>query len=76
MWWHRKSVRWNVFWSQMGDFVRALHEEHGVIFHLEDMAGAIDRDRVSLKSGGALMLILWSPASACARGPNLRKRPA
>jgi NADPH-dependent 2,4-dienoyl-CoA reductase/sulfur reductase-like enzyme/nitrite reductase/ring-hydroxylating ferredoxin subunit len=39
---------------QMGDFVRALHEEHGVIFHLEDMAGAIDRDRVSLKSGGAL----------------------
>jgi NADPH-dependent 2,4-dienoyl-CoA reductase/sulfur reductase-like enzyme len=39
---------------QMGDFVRALHEEHGVIFHLEDVAGAIDRDRVSLKSGGAL----------------------
>src|SRR6202040_1853399 len=39
---------------QIGDFVRALHEEHGVIFHLEDTAGAIDRDRVSLKSGGAL----------------------
>jgi NADPH-dependent 2,4-dienoyl-CoA reductase/sulfur reductase-like enzyme len=39
---------------QIGDFVRALHEEHGVIFHLEDTAVAIDRDRVSLKSGGAL----------------------
>jgi NADPH-dependent 2,4-dienoyl-CoA reductase/sulfur reductase-like enzyme len=39
---------------QIGDFVRALHEEHGVIFHLEDTAGAIERDRVSLKSGGRL----------------------
>jgi NADPH-dependent 2,4-dienoyl-CoA reductase/sulfur reductase-like enzyme/nitrite reductase/ring-hydroxylating ferredoxin subunit len=39
---------------QIGDFVRALHEEHGVIFHLEDSAGSIDRDRVSLKSGGML----------------------
>jgi NADPH-dependent 2,4-dienoyl-CoA reductase/sulfur reductase-like enzyme/nitrite reductase/ring-hydroxylating ferredoxin subunit len=39
---------------QIGDFVRALHEEHGVVFHLEDTAVAIDRDRVSLKSGGAL----------------------
>jgi apoptosis-inducing factor 3 len=39
---------------QMGDFVRALHEEHGVIFHLEDTAVAIDSDRVSSKSGGAL----------------------
>jgi NADPH-dependent 2,4-dienoyl-CoA reductase/sulfur reductase-like enzyme len=39
---------------QIGDFVRALHEEHGVIFHLEDTADAIDRDRVSLKSGGGI----------------------
>ena len=27
----------------MGDFVRALHEEHGVIFHLEDTVAGIDR---------------------------------
>ena len=27
---------------QMGDFVRALHEEHGVVFHLED---TVDGDR-------------------------------
>jgi NADPH-dependent 2,4-dienoyl-CoA reductase/sulfur reductase-like enzyme/nitrite reductase/ring-hydroxylating ferredoxin subunit len=39
---------------QMGDFVRALHEEHGVIFHLEDTASAIDGKTVTLKSGGTL----------------------
>src|SRR5213596_3322229 len=39
---------------QMGDFVRALHEEHGVIFHLEDTASAIDGRTVTLKSGGTL----------------------
>lgn len=38
----------------MGDFVRALHEEHGVLFHLGDVAAAIDGDRVILKSGGTL----------------------
>jgi NADPH-dependent 2,4-dienoyl-CoA reductase/sulfur reductase-like enzyme/nitrite reductase/ring-hydroxylating ferredoxin subunit len=40
--------------AQMGDFVRALHEEHGVIFHLEDTAGAIDGTKVVLKSGKSL----------------------
>jgi apoptosis-inducing factor 3 len=39
---------------QMGDFVRALHEEHGVVFHLEDMVVAIDGRRATLKSGGVL----------------------
>jgi NADPH-dependent 2,4-dienoyl-CoA reductase/sulfur reductase-like enzyme/nitrite reductase/ring-hydroxylating ferredoxin subunit len=43
-----------VLGPQMGDFVRALHEEHGVIFHLEDTATAIERERVRLKSGGSL----------------------
>jgi NADPH-dependent 2,4-dienoyl-CoA reductase/sulfur reductase-like enzyme len=36
------------------DFVRALHEEHGVIFHLEDTASAVDGKTVKLKSGGTL----------------------
>jgi NADPH-dependent 2,4-dienoyl-CoA reductase/sulfur reductase-like enzyme len=36
----------------MGDFVRKLHEEHGVIFHLEEAPTAIDKQRVSLKGGG------------------------
>jgi apoptosis-inducing factor 3 len=40
--------------SQVGDFVRALHEEHGVVFHLEETASAIDGNRVVLKSGGTL----------------------
>jgi NADPH-dependent 2,4-dienoyl-CoA reductase/sulfur reductase-like enzyme len=39
---------------EMGDFVRALHEEHGVIFHLEDTAAAIDDHQVTLKSGGTI----------------------
>jgi NADPH-dependent 2,4-dienoyl-CoA reductase/sulfur reductase-like enzyme len=39
---------------QIGDFVRALHEEHGVIFHLEDTASIIDSNRLVLKSGGVL----------------------
>jgi NADPH-dependent 2,4-dienoyl-CoA reductase/sulfur reductase-like enzyme/nitrite reductase/ring-hydroxylating ferredoxin subunit len=39
---------------QMGDFVRSLHEEHGVVFHLEDVAEAIEGKRVRLKSREAL----------------------
>ena len=39
---------------QMGDFIRSLHEEHGVVFHLEDTASAIDGKQVKLKSGGTL----------------------
>jgi NADPH-dependent 2,4-dienoyl-CoA reductase/sulfur reductase-like enzyme/nitrite reductase/ring-hydroxylating ferredoxin subunit len=38
----------------IGDFVRALHEEHGVIFHLGDTVTAIDGRRATLKSGGVL----------------------
>lgn len=43
-----------VLGPQMGDFIRALHEEHGVVFHLEDVATAIDGKQVKLKSGGTL----------------------
>jgi NADPH-dependent 2,4-dienoyl-CoA reductase/sulfur reductase-like enzyme/nitrite reductase/ring-hydroxylating ferredoxin subunit len=38
----------------MGDFVRALHEAHGVIFHLEDTATAIEASQVSLRSGDTI----------------------
>jgi NADPH-dependent 2,4-dienoyl-CoA reductase/sulfur reductase-like enzyme len=43
-----------VLGARMGDFVRNLHEEHGVVFHLEDTATAIDAHDVKLKSGGKL----------------------
>jgi len=43
-----------VLGAQMGAFVRKLHEEHGVIFHLEDSAVAIDARQVALKSGATI----------------------
>ena len=43
-----------VFGPELGDFVRSLHEEHGVVFHLEDGVTAIDATTVSLKSGKSL----------------------
>ncbi|HEV7601890.1 MAG TPA: FAD-dependent oxidoreductase [Bradyrhizobium sp.] len=43
-----------VLGPEMGDFVRALHEEHGVIFHLGDTVAGIDGRRATLKSGGVL----------------------
>jgi len=43
-----------VLGPDMGDFVRALHEEHGVIFHLGDTVTAIDGKRATLKSSGVL----------------------
>ncbi|TIO09364.1 FAD-dependent oxidoreductase [Mesorhizobium sp.] len=39
---------------QMGDFIRALHEENGVVFHLEDTARSIDGKKVKLSSGDTL----------------------
>jgi apoptosis-inducing factor 3 len=43
-----------VLGPQLGDFVRALHEEHGVVFHLEAPAAAIEGRSVKLKTGAAL----------------------
>ncbi len=43
-----------VFGAELGDFVRALHEEHGVTFHLEDVPTAIDGKHVRLRSGASL----------------------
>ena len=53
---------------QMGELVRALHEEHGVVFHLEDTAIAIDGKRVKLKGGATL------EAGSCGR--RYRRAPA
>jgi NADPH-dependent 2,4-dienoyl-CoA reductase/sulfur reductase-like enzyme/nitrite reductase/ring-hydroxylating ferredoxin subunit len=43
-----------VLGPEMGDFVRALHEGHGVVFHLGDTVTAIEGKRTSLKSGGVI----------------------
>ena len=43
-----------VLGPQLGDFIRALHEEHGVVFHLGETVTAIDGRRATLKDGGVL----------------------
>src|SRR5712672_1501591 len=43
-----------VLGPEMGDFVRGLHEGHGVVFHLGDTVVAIDGKRANLKSGGVI----------------------
>ncbi len=43
-----------VLGPELGDFVRKLHEEHGVVFHLGDSVTAIDGARAMLKSGATL----------------------
>lgn len=40
--------------AEMGEAIRALHEEHGVVFHLEDTVARLDGKRAALASGGSL----------------------
>jgi NADPH-dependent 2,4-dienoyl-CoA reductase/sulfur reductase-like enzyme/nitrite reductase/ring-hydroxylating ferredoxin subunit len=42
--------------AEMGRFIRSLHEEHGVVFHLGDTVTAIDGQRATLKSGVSLTI--------------------
>ena len=39
---------------EMGNFIRRLHEEHGVIFRLEDKVAVIDEKTVRLEKGGTI----------------------
>ena len=43
-----------VLGPEMGDFVRSLHEEHGVAFRLEQTVARVDSDSVTLTSGERL----------------------
>jgi NADPH-dependent 2,4-dienoyl-CoA reductase/sulfur reductase-like enzyme/nitrite reductase/ring-hydroxylating ferredoxin subunit len=43
-----------VLGPELGRFIRVLHEDHGVIFHLGEEAGSIEKDYVLLKSGARL----------------------
>jgi apoptosis-inducing factor 3 len=49
-----KTPMERILGPDMGHFVRSLHEEHGVVFHLEDTVTAINGRRLALKSGGSL----------------------
>ena len=43
-----------VLGARLGTMVQKLHEEHGVVFHLEHTAASIERDAVVLQSGERL----------------------
>ncbi len=61
----------------VGAFVRRLHEEHGVVFHLGQKPAAIGPDAVTLESGGSLaadlvvMGVGVRPATALAEAAGL-----
>jgi len=40
--------------SEVGKFVRKLHEEHGVVFHLGETVKHVDGDKVTLSGGGTI----------------------
>jgi NADPH-dependent 2,4-dienoyl-CoA reductase/sulfur reductase-like enzyme/nitrite reductase/ring-hydroxylating ferredoxin subunit len=44
----------NVLGQEVGDLVRKVHAEHGVVFHLGTTPAAFDRNRVTLRSGEQL----------------------
>ncbi|MGH7388238.1 MAG: FAD-dependent oxidoreductase [Candidatus Rokuibacteriota bacterium] len=43
-----------VLGAQLGDFIRALHEAHGVVFHLGQTARELERGHVVLQNGERL----------------------
>jgi apoptosis-inducing factor 3 len=43
-----------VMGPDLGDFIRRLHEEHGVVFHLNQRARQVSRDSVLLENGDQL----------------------
>jgi len=57
-----------VLGREFGEFIRAIHEQHGVVFHLEETATAIDARNVKLKGGATL------PADLVVVGIGVRPR--
>ena len=59
-----------VLGPEVGAFIRALHEERGVVFHLEDTVASIGETNVQLKSGRTL------PAELVVVGVGVQPRTA
>jgi NADPH-dependent 2,4-dienoyl-CoA reductase/sulfur reductase-like enzyme/nitrite reductase/ring-hydroxylating ferredoxin subunit len=57
-----------VLGREYGDFIRAIHEEHGVVFHFGETATAIEAKGVKLKGGATL------PADIVVIGIGVRPR--
>ena len=63
---------------RLGDFIRALHEEHGVVFHLGQQVERIDAAQVSLADGSRIAADLVvvgigvKPSLALAEAAGLR----
>jgi apoptosis-inducing factor 3 len=57
-----------VLGGQFSDFIREVHEDHGVVFHFEETATAIDGANVKLKGGATL------PADLVVVGIGVRPR--
>ena len=43
-----------VMGPEVGAFIRALHEEHGTVFHLGETVSRVDGQRVTLSGGGSV----------------------
>jgi NADPH-dependent 2,4-dienoyl-CoA reductase/sulfur reductase-like enzyme/nitrite reductase/ring-hydroxylating ferredoxin subunit len=43
-----------VMGPQVGGFIRKLHEEHGVVFHLGETVSSVDGNHVTLSGGGRI----------------------
>jgi NADPH-dependent 2,4-dienoyl-CoA reductase/sulfur reductase-like enzyme/nitrite reductase/ring-hydroxylating ferredoxin subunit len=57
-----------VLGREYGDLIRAIHEEHGVVFHLGETASTIEAKNVRLKGGAVL------PADLVVVGIGVRPR--
>jgi len=43
-----------VLGAEFGEFIQTVHEQHGVVFHLQNTASAIDGKEIRLSGGGVL----------------------